>query len=131
MKPPAAKEVSAAPPEPAPPLSFAGFRATAVNGDPVDLSRRRAPNVVLYFWSARTPRGIRSTEPVEALYETYHSRGVDVVGIASAANASQLAQVMSENEVTWPQVCWTRAASPAVTMWTQPNHILSWIKAAR
>ena len=100
-KPPQAPVVKEPPPTP---LSFAGFRATDINGDRVDLSARHAPNVVLYFWSARTARSAAAGGSVEGIYESYHSRGVDVVGIASAANASQLWDVCRANEVNWPQV---------------------------
>ena len=99
-KPPvAAKEVA-----PAPPLSFAGFRAVDINGERIDLSNRHAANVVVYFWSARTPRGIQSVEPMDAVYDNYHARGVDVVGIASAANSAQLTDVCRNHEIVWPQV---------------------------
>jgi hypothetical protein len=98
---PIAKE---APPAAPTPLSFAGYRAIAVNGDRVDLSNQRAANVVVYFWSARSERGIKAAEPIELLYDTYHGRGVDFVGIAQAANSSQLSQVCSSHEFGWPQV---------------------------
>src|SRR5277367_1107443 len=55
---PAEKE---APPEAPLPLSFAGFRAVDVQGNRVDLSTQRAPNVVVYFWSALNKRGIQKT----------------------------------------------------------------------
>jgi hypothetical protein len=96
-----AKEVT---PPAAPPLSFAGFRAVDINGDRIDLSNRHAANVVVYFWSARTPRGIQNVEPMDAVYDNYHSRGVDVVGIASAANSAQLTDVCRNHEIVWPQV---------------------------
>lgn len=98
---PVAKE---APPPPPAPLSFAGFRATDVNGERVDLSARRTQNVVLYFWSARNRNGIRATDQMESIYDAYHNRGVDVVGIASAANASDLLSICRNNEIIWPQV---------------------------
>ena len=41
---------------------------------------------------------------MENVYEQYHPRGVDVVGIASARSVSQLRQVCGENEFVWPQI---------------------------
>lgn len=91
---------------PAPlPLSFAGFHASSVNGGHVDLSTtQRAPNVVLYFWSARTRSGIKTAERMDLIYDEFHNRGVDVVGVASAASMAQLIQVCKDNEIVWPQV---------------------------
>jgi hypothetical protein len=113
---PASSTVAAKPAAPAPiakqeapaapaPLSFAGFRAVAINGDRVDLNtRQRATNVVVYFWSARSERGIKAAEPMELLYDTYRTRGVDMVGIAQAASRTQLSEVCGNHEFGWPQV---------------------------
>lgn len=108
-QPPASQkpETAAAQPNPAPveqPISFAGFRAIGMNGENVDLSRQRAANVVIYFWSARSRAGIKAADSVESVYNTYHARGVYVVGVASAASVDQLKNACSENEVAWPQV---------------------------
>ncbi len=86
------------------PLSFAGFRATAIDRWPVDLSHERAPNVFIYFWSARSRAGIRAIEAVGSIYETYHTRGVYVVGVGSAASVEQLKTAVAENELGGLQV---------------------------
>jgi len=83
------------------PLSFAGFRAVDVEGNRVDLSAKRATNIVLYFWSARDKREVKKAEPMDLVYDEFHRRGVDVVGVASAASAAQLRQVCRDNEVLW------------------------------
>jgi peroxiredoxin len=102
---PAPAPVAKAEPPAAPaPLSFAGFRAIAINGDRVDLSKQRAANVVIYFWSARSARAIQSIAAINALYDIYHTRGVDMVGIASAASSSKLDEVSRDHEFIWPQV---------------------------
>jgi AhpC/TSA family len=98
---PAAKE---APPAPELPLSFAGFRAVDINGDRVDLNGRRAANIVVYFWSARSERAVQSLDAINALYDTYHARGVDMVGIASGATTSRLIDISRDHEFVWSQV---------------------------
>ncbi len=100
----APKPAPAEPPAPEPPLNFAGFRAVDINGNRVDLSAMHARNVVVYFWSARDRRSIKNADQMELVYDEFHPLGVDVVGIASAANANQLRQVSRDNEVVWPQV---------------------------
>ena len=92
------------PSSPTEPLSFAGFRAVDVKGNRVDLSMIHTPTVVLYFWSAADKRGIQKAEDMENIYEQYHPRGVDVVGVASARSASQLLDVCHENALVWPQI---------------------------
>lgn len=103
-KPAPAESPSAEPPAPAAPVSFAGFRAVDINGRRVDLNAMHARNVVVYFWSARDRRSIKNADQMELVYDEFHPLGLDVVGIASAANASQLRQVSRDNEVVWPQV---------------------------
>jgi len=86
------------------PVSFAGFRAVDVTGNRVDFSLSHTPTVVVYFWSASDGGGIKKTEAMENIYEQYHPRGVDVVGIASARSAQQLLQVCHDKELVWPQI---------------------------
>jgi peroxiredoxin len=90
--------------DPPPPLSFAGFRAVDIKGNRVDFSAMRTPNIVIYFWSATDKRGIKKAGQMETIYDEFHTRGVDVVGVASARNATQLRQVCSDNEVVWPEI---------------------------
>jgi peroxiredoxin len=86
------------------PLSFAGFRALDISGDRVDFSLSHTPTIVVYFWSASDRRGIQKAGEIENVYEKYHARGVDVIGVASAGSASQLRKVCNENEFVWPQI---------------------------
>ncbi len=86
------------------PLSFAGFRAVDIKGNRVDLSSKRTPNIVVYFWSALDQRGIKKAEEMYAVYERFHTRGVDVVGVASARNATTLRQICTDNEFVWSEI---------------------------
>jgi peroxiredoxin len=86
------------------PLSFAGFRAVDVTGHRVDFSTKRTPNIVIYFWSAADKRGVQKAGKMDHVYEEFHTRGVDVVGVASARNATQLLQVCRENEFVWSEI---------------------------
>lgn len=105
-QPAAALETAPQEPVQAPPapLSFAGFRAVDIKGNRVDFSTMRTPNIVVYFWSATDKRGIKKAAEMENVYEEFHQRGVDVVGVASARNATQLREVCSNNEVVWPEI---------------------------
>jgi len=103
--PPSAPAVSKeAAPETPQPLSFAGFRAIDIDGHRVDFSTLRTPNIVVYFWSASDARAGKKTEAIDNLYGEFHNRGVDVVGIASARNASQLREICRNHEVVWPEI---------------------------
>jgi peroxiredoxin len=86
------------------PLSFAGFRAVDIKGNRVDLSSKRTPNIVVYFWSALDQRGIKKAETMEHIYIEFHTRGVDVVGVASARNATTLRQICTDNEFVWSEI---------------------------
>lgn len=85
-------------------VSFAGFRAVDFDGRRVDLNASRAENVLLYFWSPYDRGSAQKAEAMDGIYETYHPRGVDVVGIASGVSAARLRAYCEQNEVSWPQV---------------------------
>ena len=87
---------------PAVPMSFAGFRGTASNGQTVDLSRMRAQNIVLYFWSPMDRSSVKKAEPLDYYYSQYRQNGVEIVGVASTK--SNLQHAVMENEVIWPQI---------------------------
>jgi hypothetical protein len=86
------------------PLSFAGFRAVDIKGNRVDLSSKRALNIVVYFWSALDQRGIKKAEKMDQIYMEFRTRGVDVVGVAAARNALALRQVCTDNEFVWQEI---------------------------
>lgn len=86
------------------PISFAGFRAISVDGWPVDLSRETAPNVFIYFWSARSRTGIKALDGMESIYNSFHNRGVYIVGVGSASSGDELKRIAGENEIGGRQV---------------------------
>lgn len=92
-------------PEPKPePLSFADFHATGVHGERVDLSHERAANVVIYFWSPHNRTSMQNADGMESVFNTYHSRSVYMVGVATGISLAQLRSTCNENEIGWPQV---------------------------
>lgn len=93
-----------APANPPPPQSFAGLNYLDVKGRRVDLAAMKAPVVVLYFWSTRDPKSLRDTELLEYVYEQYHRRGVELVGVASAPDAESVRRIAGQREALWPQI---------------------------
>lgn len=93
-------------PAPAPelPLSFAGFHAVAIDGWPVDLSRERAANVVIYFWSPRTRDGLKAADQISQIYDSFHTRSVYFFGVATGTSRQQLRKAASDYELEQPQV---------------------------
>jgi peroxiredoxin len=86
------------------PVSLAGFRAVDWRGNRVDLNAMHAQNVVVYFWSP-SDRGVgRKVEAMENVYDTYHQRGVEVVGVVSGTNLSRFENFAQQNEMSGPQI---------------------------
>ena len=59
---------------------------------------------MVFFWSARNARDIKKAEPIALVYEQFRRFGVAVVGIAPAANSTQLLQVCRDSEFVFPQI---------------------------
>ncbi len=86
------------------PVGFAGLRSMDVKGRRIDLDAMAAPVVLLYFWSPKDPKALKEMEMLGYVYEQYHGRGLDLVGVASGQSADSVMGISREHEATWPQI---------------------------
>lgn len=86
------------------PVSLAGFRAVDWRGNRVDLNAMHAQNVVVYFWSTSDRSVGRKVDAMENVYDTYHPRGVEVIGVVSGTSLARFEQFAQRNEMSGPQI---------------------------
>ncbi len=78
---------------------------TALDGRPVDLTKYKGKIVILDFWSKNVGSWLNDLPALKALYRVYHSRGLEIVGVAVAREGERQAfkDFIAENKIAWPQ----------------------------
>jgi peroxiredoxin len=99
----------AVPPEPVePPLPepdyFEDFRAPTVQGESFLLSRLRGKAFVVYFWSSKSPQFQKDADTFHYVWEQYHAKGLEMVGINVDGNVEAAQNFCNENEMVWTNV---------------------------
>jgi thiol-disulfide isomerase/thioredoxin len=87
-------------PTPGEPLDL---RFVSVDGSTVDLQRLRGKVVLLDFWATWCPPCRSEVPDVVAVYDRYHSRGFEVIGISLDQNEDALRRFTQENGMVWPE----------------------------
>ena len=80
---------------PAPDFSITDSQHTVV------LSQLRGKPVVLNFWATWCPPCIRELPNVKKMYETYHSRGFEVIGISQDRAMEPLTKFLEKEKLPW------------------------------
>lgn len=83
------------------PLEIAG---TTVDGAEFDWKSYRGKVVLVDFWATWCGPCIREMPNVHKLYEKYHKKGFDVVGISVDADEDALATFLQQNSIPWTTI---------------------------
>ena len=90
-----------------PPLAWVGkvlpdFSSTVdLDGKPISLADYRGKVVSLDFWTTRYTDRIPT---LKAVYEKYHHRGFDIIGISLDVDETVLREFIEENPLPWRQI---------------------------
>jgi thiol-disulfide isomerase/thioredoxin len=76
---------------------------TAVDGRAVDLSRLQGKVVLVDFWATWCPPCRGEVPNVRQIYEKYHAKGFEIVGISLDNDKDSLQHFVAENKMEWPQ----------------------------
>jgi thiol-disulfide isomerase/thioredoxin len=76
---------------------------TDLDGKVRHLSDFRGSVVLLDFWGTWCGPCVAATPELVGLYEKYHSRGFEIVGVDSGDSREQLMKFMADKKVTWTQ----------------------------
>lgn len=76
---------------------------TALDGRKVDLSQVKGKVVLVDFWATWCGPCVHEIPVVKAVYQKFHDRGFEVVGISFDGNKTQLQRFIQKNDLPWPQ----------------------------
>jgi len=82
---------------------FPDLRFEAFDGTPVDIDRLQGKVVLIDFWAVWCGPCIHEMPNLISLYNKYHNKGFEIIGISLDKNAVDLRTYLSQNQITWPQ----------------------------
>lgn len=96
------------------PFSLTG---TLVEGGEFDLSQFAGKVVLVDFWATWCGPCVRELPNVKEVYDEYHDRGFEVVGISIDSDLGDLKRFLKKEEIPWPIVF---ENDPEHTGWESP-----------
>lgn len=76
---------------------------TALGGAEIDLQKMNGKVVLLDFWATWCGPCMQELPNVLAVYEKYHDKGFEIVGISFDESKDALVKTVAAKEMTWPQ----------------------------
>jgi len=86
-----------------PPSDPVDLTFTALDGSTVDLADLRGKVVLMDFWATWCPPCREEVPNVVNVYNKYHSRGFEIVGISLDQDRNALSEFIASNGMPWPE----------------------------
>jgi peroxiredoxin len=78
--------------------------AVDLDGKPISLADYRGKVVLLDFWAVWCGPCLGEIPKIKAVYEKYHDKGFEVIGVSLDEDAAVLREFVTEQEVPWRQI---------------------------
>ena len=75
-----------------------------LKGNPISLAEYRGKVVLLDFWAVWCGPCLGEIPRIKAVYEKYHDKGFDVIGVSLDEDAAVLREFIKEKEIPWRQI---------------------------
>ena len=75
-----------------------------LTGGTVDIANYRGKPVLVIFWSTWAKLAEEDLPQIQSLYQQYHQRGFEVVGVNLDATAAPVGPFVQSNRMVWPQI---------------------------
>jgi peroxiredoxin len=77
---------------------------TTIEGENISLEDYRGKVVLLDFWATWCPPCVEKMPEVKAVYDTYHEKGFDVIGISLDRSMDPLKSFIEEEKLGWANI---------------------------
>ncbi len=80
------------------------IKGAGLKGGPIDTALYHGKPVLVVFWASWAAPACADLPQLSKVYEKYHARGLEVVGINLDNDRAELEQFLVKNPVGWPQI---------------------------
>jgi peroxiredoxin len=80
------------------------FNLTAIDGRKIRSEDLKGKVVLIDCWSANSAPSRWKMPELKALYEKWHQRGLEIVGVCVARDVESITEICKSEGLTWPQV---------------------------
>lgn len=91
------------------------IEATKVDGQPLDWASYRGKVVLIDYWATWCGPCIAELPNIRKLYDIYHERGFDVIGVSVDTNKEELEAFIKKNELPWTVTFYESEDSPGLS----------------
>lgn len=74
-----------------------------VDGKAIQTKALKGKVILIQFWATFSPASIRHLDELRELYATYHSKGLEIIGVSLDADRAEVERALAEHQVSWPQ----------------------------
>jgi len=107
---------------------FPNLQFKAVDGNNISVEQLRGKYVLIDFWATWCGPCKNEIPGLLELYEQYHSKGFEIIGITLDSDINVLKEFLAANHINWPQYCdgktWDNAIASRFGINSIPSTIL-------
>ena len=80
------------------------LKGTGLQSESIDTSQYHGKPVLIVFWASWAAQVKADLPDLTKLYDKYHSRGLQIVGVNLDNERTELDQFLQQNKLAWPQI---------------------------
>lgn len=84
---------------------FPDFSESDITGKPLSVANYKGKVVFVEFWSTSCAICKQEMPMVSKVYEKYHDKGFEIIGVSLDKDKAVLKRYLDENKMTWPEYC--------------------------